>query len=180
MPTDNGALAHHGSLFGLEDEKGGIGAVKGTLDDPPVVIWQDRLEQSLICVAIAALATFLYWRFPSSGTDSSILAGLFAASMGWSAVVRTGLVLTPKGLAWRTGFRTFNYKWDDFERFFVASGRRQMVAGVFSEDGKRRRLWFLRWAGTTAFGGAWELPPQRIVDVLNEARTRWVPTGNPS
>jgi hypothetical protein len=136
----------------------------------------------LVCLAIAALVAFLNWRFPTSDARLffSILVGLLAAFMGWIAIVRTGLILAPEGLAWRTGFRTFNYKWDDFERFFVASGRGKMVAGVFSESGKRRRLWFLRWAGTTAFGGAWELQPQTIVDVLNEARTRWAPMGNPS
>jgi len=112
--------------------------VKGTFDDPPVVIRQDRLKISLICLAMAVLIVLLYWRHPPS--DDRLVwwlpLGLLAALISWSVIARGALILAPEGLVWRMAFLTF--------------------------------------ARLARF---WELPPQRIADVLNEARTRWGPKG---
>jgi hypothetical protein len=153
------------------------------LDGLPAVFWQKRLVSLLACVVMGVLAALSYrLHLPgSAGFVLPIIAGFGAASMGWLAIVRTGLVPGSKGLTWKAGFRTFNYGWSDFETFFVSRGRNsEMVAGVFSESGKRHRVWFLRGFGSVAFGGHWELSPQKIVDALNEARTRWGSQGTAS
>jgi hypothetical protein len=128
---------------------------------------------------MAVLIVLLYWRHPPSDDRLvwSLPLGLLAAVIGWSVIARGALILAPEGLVWRMAFLTFAYEWSDFERFIVVSGRRKTVAGMYSESGKRRRPWFFRGLGSIAFGAFWELPPQRIADVLNEARTRWGPKG---
>ncbi|WP_428662274.1 hypothetical protein [Reyranella sp.] len=151
--------------------------MEGTFDDPPIVMWQDRVKVSLMSLVTAGLAALFYWLCPASDASLfwSVLLGLVAAVLGWIAIARSGLIAAPEGLTWRTGFRTFNYEWSDFERFTVVSGRSNMVVGVLSERCNRRRRWFLRWMDSRTFGAVWELPPQRIVDILNEALTRWGP-----
>lgn len=154
-----------------------VAAVEGTVDDPPIVIWQDRLKVSAMSLALAVLAAIFYGMGSGSAARVfwPILLGMTAALFGWMAIVRNCLILTPEGLTWRTAFHTFNYEWSDFERFVVALGRTKMVAGVLSESYKRRQSWFWHWTGRWMFGGFWELPQQQIVDVLNRARTHWGP-----
>jgi len=147
------------------------------LDDPPIVMWQDRVKVALpgLAMAVAAVLTYGLGSASAASLFWSILLSLMAVLMGWMAIVRSCLILAPEGLTWRTWIRTFDYEWGDFERFIVVSARSRMVAGVLSERCKRRRPWFSRWIGLKPFGGFWELPQQQIVDVLNEARRHWGP-----
>jgi hypothetical protein len=151
--------------------------VKGTFDDPPVVIRQDRLKISLICLAMAVLIVLLYWRHPPS--DDCLVwwlpLGLLAAVIGWSVIARGALILAPEGLVWRMAFLTLNGVTSRGSSWFRVGESRSQEC--IMKAAKRRRPWFFRGLGSIAFGASWELPPQRIADVLNEARTRWGPKG---
>jgi hypothetical protein len=153
-----------------------VPAVEGTFDDPPIVMWESRLKMSLICLGAALPAGFAYvWL---SGTRFWwILFGLVAVLSGLKAIFRGALILSPGGLVFRTGFRTIKYQWSDFDSFVVLRGRTSRLAGKLSASSKSRRWWLTSWR---ALGFCWELPLQRIADVLNEARRRWGPKGTAS
>jgi hypothetical protein len=152
-----------------------VAAVEGTFDDPPIVMWQSRLKLSLICLClVAVVGVGIIIRTPNRGylPWPFIFFGAFAATSGLGAVFPTALILTPAGLVFRGALRTVRYEWSDFDRFRVFRIRTRMVGGDFSASYKSRHRWSWSWC---VFGGFWDLPPQKIVDVLNEARRRWGP-----
>ena len=91
-------------------------ALEGSLDDPPIVLRQDRLKLSLLCLGLTVVG---------------------------------GLMSRPR-------------------RFTV-------VVGEFTHEGPPKPAWRRYLTGSLELGSFWELPAQRVADVLNEARARWAP-----
>ncbi|MDO8976839.1 hypothetical protein [Reyranella sp.] len=154
-------------------------AVEGSLDDPPIVLRQDRLKLSLICLGLTVVGGLILlipvrvysaWHLIFLG-----FLGLGIVTGGAMAVRPATLILDPHGLIWRPTFRTFEYPWSAFARFYVLSRPRRftVVVGEFTHEGPPKPAWRRRLTGRLELGSLWELPPQRVADVLNEARSRW-------
>lgn len=96
---------------------------------------------------------------------------------GLLAIIRTTLILTPGGLVRRSVFRTLEYPWSDFARFRWYAQRDvvHVVVGDRSDEILARLGWRRFLAGPVYLGSYWELPARRVVEVLNEALTRWKP-----
>ena len=156
-------------------------AVEGSLDDPPIVLRQDRLKLSLMFLAVAAVTSLLLlppWGPNSTGRLVALgFFGLCSAISGLMAVRPSLLILDPHGLIWCQTFRTFEYPWSAFTRFYVLSRPRRFTAvvGEFTHEGPPKPGWRRFLTGSLELGSLWELPPQRVADVLNEARARWAP-----
>lgn len=156
-------------------------AVEGSLDDPPIVLRQDRLKLSLMCLAflvvgglllLVPVRTYSAWHLIFLG-----FLGLGAVMSALMAISPTTLILDPRGLVWRTAFRTFDHPWSDFAGFRVSPRRGlwTVVKVELSDAFRAKSRWRFLLKGGVELGSFWELPPQRIVDVLNEARARWAP-----
>lgn len=158
-----------------------IPAVEGSLDDPPIVLRQDRLKLSLLCLGLTVVGglvllipvrVYTPWHLIFLG-----FLGLGIVTFGAMAVRPATLILDPHGLIWRQTFRTFAYPWSAFARFRALSRPRRstVVVGEFRHEGPPKPAWRRFLTGNAEFGSFWELPPQRVADVLNEARVRWAP-----
>ena len=156
-------------------------AVEGSLDDPPIVLRQDRLKLSLLCLGFTLVGALILlipvlvytpWHLIFLG-----FLGLGIVMFGAMAVRPATLILDPHGLIWRQTFRTFEYPWSAFARFYLLSRPRRftVVAGEFAHQGPPKPAWRRFLTGSLELGSFWELPPQRVADVLNEARARWAP-----
>jgi len=154
-------------------------AVEGSFDDPPIVLRQDRLKLSLFCLGVAVVAGLLLlvpvraysaWHVIFLG-----FLGLGIAISGAMAMRPTTLILDPGGLTWRTMFRTFDYPWSDFGRFYVffRKGLWPVVVAQRADALLPKPGWRRLFGASAELGSFWELPPQKVVDVLNEARARW-------
>jgi hypothetical protein len=158
-----------------------VPAVEGSFDDLPIVLRQDRLKLSFSFLGFALLAG-LALLIPVriySGWHLLILGllGLGAVRFGLLAMMPTKLILDPAGLVRRSVFGTFEYPWSDFARFrwYALRGVLHMVVADRSDETLARLGWRRFLGGTVDLGGYWELPAQHVVEVLNEALTRWKP-----
>lgn len=156
-------------------------AVEGSFDDPPIVLRQDRLKLSLSCLAFAVvggLALLIPVRV-YSGWHLLILGflGLGAVTFGLLAIAPTTLILDPAGLIRCSVFRTFEYPWSDFARFrwYARRGMLNVVVADRSDERLARLGWRRFLERTVELGSYWELPARHVVEVLNEALTRWKP-----
>lgn len=147
----------------------------------PIVIRQGRLKLWSMCLLSAAFVGAALLVPPSHVHGATIhlaigFFGLCAVVLGLQALSPGTLTLSPAGLVQRSLFRTVAFQWSDFDGFRVRQLRRSaMVVGDLSEAG-RAKLGWRRFLGRTGnLGGLWELPPQRVVDQLNEALARWRP-----
>lgn len=159
-----------------------VPAVEGLFDDPPIVLRQDRLKLSFSALFPAVLIGGLVLLIPVraySGWHFLMLAllGLTTVSFGLLAIVPATLILDPKGLIYRSVFRSYECSWSVFARFrwYSRQGLLHVVAADFSDERIARSGWRGFLARTAELGSFWELPAQRVVDVLNEALTRWKP-----
>ena len=158
-----------------------VPAVEGSFDDPPIVLRQDRLKLSLSCLAFAVvggLALLIPVRVYSSWHLLILgFLGLGAVTFGVRVIVPATLILDPAGLIQRSVFRTFERPWSDFARFrwYSVRGVLHMVVADRSVESLARLGWRRFLEGTVDLGGYWELPARHVVEVLNEALTRWKP-----
>ena len=156
-----------------------VPAVEGSFDDPPIVLRQDRLKLALNCLPLTALAALILWlptiRYSTAHFFVLGLLGFGAAVYALQAIFPATLILDPTCLVLRSAFRTVEYQWCDFARFRWYSYRFvwRLVCGDYTEAFKARQGWRRFLAGTAGLGGYWELPAQRVTDVLNEALARW-------
>lgn len=174
-------MKRHGKLRTKED----LGlpkwtaAVEGSLDDPPIVLRQDRLKVWLLCLGCVCFFG-MGWVLPSHRhtitTDLGMfLFGFCAVVLALQAVFPVIVILDPAGIVVRALFRTYENPWSDFDGFRPISIRHsRLVVGVPSAAYRARRGW-RRFFGPPSVGALWELPTERVVEVLNEARARWGP-----
>jgi hypothetical protein len=152
--------------------------VEGSFDDPPIVLRQDRLKLSLMSLALAALLGLVLW-LPVRAYTPSHLIVLACVAIGLvfhvlQALRPTTLVLDPNGLEVRFAFRTLDVPWPDVARFRLQRRPYRAVVGEPSERCVARQSgWRRLLIGPQDLGSVWELPAQRVVDILNEALRRW-------
>ena len=152
--------------------------VEGSFDDPPIVLRQDRLKLSLMSLALAALLGLVLW-LPVRAYTPSHLIVLACVAIGLvfpvvQALRPTILVLDPNGLEVQFAFRTVAIPWRDVARFRPQRRPYRAVIGEPSEGHLARQSgWRRRLIGPVDLGSSWEVPAQRVVDILNEALRRW-------
>ena len=157
-----------------------IPAAEGTLDDPPIVLRQDRVKLSLIALCFMLLATFVCSTGSPLHNNGTLFwtsfFGVVTGCFGWKAVMPGTLALDPAGIVWRTSFRKVKYEWNEFSDFrtYSIKGLINPVLGDFSGNRKSHRIWRNITGGPASFGAFWELPAQTIVDVLKKARSHWM------
>lgn len=158
-----------------------VPAVEGSFDDPPIVLRQDRLKLSFTflgfvvvggLVLLAPVRVYSGWHLTILGS-----LGLGAVMFCLLAMVPTTLILDPAGLVRRSVFRTIEYPWSEFARFrwHAMRGVWHVVVADRSDEILARLGWRRFLEGPVGLGGYWELPAERVVEVLNEALTRWKP-----
>lgn len=158
-----------------------VPAVEGSFDDPPTVLRQDRVKLSLNSLGFAVVSGLVLLSPVQaySGWHLVILGflGLGAVTFGLLAIVPTTIILSPCGLVRRSAFRTLEYPWSDFARFrlYARRGVLHVVVGDRSDEILARLGWRRFLEGPVDLGSYWELPARHVVEVLNEALTRWKP-----
>jgi hypothetical protein len=151
----------------------------GTLQNPPIILAQDRVKLSLLLIAgigfVALILTIGIARSVFLTYAGLVLFGLGSMLVAWSIVRPATIVLDQSGIAYRSRMRTVQYEWQDFAEFFIWSPRWPVkFAGfVYSETSRRDRIGRAINGGIGSFGGSWELPVSEMVDLLNQAHGRW-------
>jgi hypothetical protein len=156
--------------------------MQGSLNEPPIIIRQDRAKLGLM-VLVAGVLTLILYGFLAAGMLQGDTLGQHAFVIAFALLTLFGvwkllnpgsLIIGPAGLDWRTSLGGYHYEWTDFDGFAVFSGPylRQASAKYSNRCTKYRvaRMWNL---GT--LGSCWELSPAEVVSVLNAARQKWTP-----
>lgn len=146
--------------------------MKGTLDEPPIIVSQNREKTGVLILLEVA---FLAWVVTLT-TKHDLLGYCLVALLVVSASVLTctlfkslTLTIAPKGIRVKTLFRCHCYAWWQVHSFHVVN----LVT--------RREVWFeFRTDGIASprsCGMLWELGPAELCKLLNEARSRWAESG---
>lgn len=153
----------------------------GTLDHPPVVVSQYRLKLALRLFVFAALtaATVISTVLCSALKDAvwvllcvtflaPIALGAFIAMLAsaWTLFRPSTLTLDENGLTYAAYWYARFYRWSDIAAFFVsAPNRLRSPACQFATSYRGRRF--------ASFGGGWEMAPEDVVALLDEAKAKW-------
>ena len=156
--------------------------MRGTLENPPIILEQDRFKLGLSLTATAGV-TLLFAIKLSTGTGRSVfldsflilLFGVLSLFLIYSLFRPGCLILEPGGLTWRTGIRTFRYSWNDFTNFVIYSPRlfSRQPGCVYADGSQGNKIIRGLTGGIDSFGPCWKEPASEIVDLLNKARARW-------
>jgi len=169
--------------------------MQGSLEHPPVVIRQSRLRLGLLGAIAAAFTLYTAWNLMSVGTHDIVYLGFDFGRIGTLAVYATGFVLcalgggfvimafiipdtltlAPEGLTWSGMTRVMRLQWEDvsfFETNHATAGRRTHLVFYNLSD-----QYMIAHRNKTrdygALGSNWELPPDRLVELLNAAKAHW-------
>lgn len=162
---------------------------RGSLDNPPLVVTTSPWKLVGLCaIAVLFVVLTLYaigWGQAGKNTWQLYLAGgvfgLAIPVLIWRIVSPARLELSPKGLLWFNGSKSFRYSWSDFSEFRAY------------RPSPRMRSFFVgfRWTQNSAqrsaasglvksisgvdgsFGGNWSVEITTLVNILNEAQKRW-------
>jgi hypothetical protein len=181
--------ASHASMLGTFPHalRGEGLLMRGSLDDPPIVIRQNRLKFffiSLVCGAFVLLAVPILRRHTDQAVALVVLAYVTIAFFGSGALLLLlvaifpgSLIVEKEGIISKISFRTFRYRWADFEKFTVWSPATfsRHVGCIFSEEYQAHHASARITGGLGSFGGGWELKTADVVDLLNRARDLWGP-----
>lgn len=151
------------------------------LDHPPTVVTQHRLKLAVRLAAFAALtaatavSTVLcsalkdeIWALLSVTFLAPIALGSLVATAAsvWSLVKPATLTLDETGLTYAAYWYARTYRWSEIAEFFVsAPNRLRSPACQFAETRAGRRF--------ASFGGGWEMEPEEVVKLLEEAKKKW-------
>jgi len=158
--------------------------MRGDLDQPPVVIRRSRAKAMLFVVVCIALAVGSLLA-PSGPDMRHALVGpvglmLFTAGSlfyGAEAVRPDRLVLSPLGLRFDGLWKNWSYRWEEVSGFrvWLADGRAKVITFDIRHphgtilDGLSRGV----TEKSASFIGLWELSPEKLAKLLNEAHSRW-------
>lgn len=168
----------------------GIGhrRMDGSLDQPPLIIRRSRAKSLLMLFACAAFAGFglLTWRATDSWLVKAgvVMFGLGCPLFAWELIRQDRLVISPKGLDWLGPWKKRTYSWNDLSEFSIYSIRGAKMIG-FSRAGLRGmgsivgRLNTALTGASGALPGLWEIEPEKVADILNQARSRWADQAEP-
>jgi hypothetical protein len=126
--------------------------MQGSLDNPPIVIRQDRfwacwflLIPAGVIFGFAATISRRGWAHISILDYALLVAAILCMlAMVLSMIRPATLTVSPKGLVWRTFLRTSHFDWVDFVEFgvisrpiFVPLLPREWAAGKFSRRSRK-------------------------------------------
>ena len=161
--------------------------MRGTLEQPPIVVRQTRLKLVLTTVFGVAATLAFGWSLSTDLVNESwvyvimvINTILFALGtfMSVLAIIRPGtLTLDETGVTWRQFARTTHFDWKDFAYFRLWSPRPfadvNQAAFVYADDCPKHRLGRKLTRNVGSFGVCWELSPSELVFLLDAAHTHW-------
>jgi hypothetical protein len=161
--------------------------MQGNLDQPPLIITKSRrkiIGMLLLSVAITATGVWM-WLDPRRHLSWVEGAGFLMFSLGcplfgWQLFRPERLVICPIGLTWFGPWKAWSYRWDQLSEFSTytvspASGAK-LIGFSLTGDGPRSVLAKLNTSITGMSGalpGLWEIPPEEVATLLNQARARW-------
>ncbi len=155
--------------------------MRDLLDHPPAVVVQDRAKLLLRFAVFAALtaatvfSTVLcnalkdeIWSLLSVSFLAPIALGCCVAMLasGWSLFRPATLSLDAQGLTYSAYWYARTYRWNEIAEFVVsAPNRLRSPACTFVASHAGRRF--------ASFGGGWEMAPEDVVALLDEAKKKW-------
>jgi len=164
--------------------------MQGSLERPPIVLRSKRTRGiGLVAVSVIFVAIALFQFATAKPSLNAFLnLGLFGLTglVGiWMLVAPYRLVIGPDGLTQTMLWRTMKFAWTDIYNFRpIGIGLTNKMIGFdyLRDPPKRRALRRLNAAFAGVQGAlqpGWEIPPQDLANILNEARERWleVPEG---
>jgi hypothetical protein len=155
--------------------------MRGTFENPPIILQQDRIKLGLSLVIAAGGALLFAFRLSADAGRSVALDSFLLLLFGVLslyliyALYRPGhLILEPSELTWYTGIRTFRCSWNDFMSFAIYSPRifSRQPGCVYADGSQRNKMLRGLMGATDSFGPCWKESSQEIVDLLNKARER--------
>ncbi len=151
--------------------------MRGSLNRPPIVIRTQRWRAVLHLAAVALLGALMSplartdWRANGLAWCLIVLFGILTAASLWELAWPGRLVIGPEGFELRDLWRRRRWSWREARHFRPASNRFYRFVGFDQVKG----------AGACRDAGDlvqdWELPPQALAALLNEARDRWHAAG---
>jgi hypothetical protein len=153
----------------------------GSLDQPPIIIRQDR-GKLFLGAFFSAVFAGINLLFIGSGESSSLfwswvlvaMSGMGATLFGYFMVRPGSLTLGPSGITLWTGIRHFENAWEDFDKFFLCRFHFSVYPAChYSECYKRNPTLRGMTGNLGSFGKFWEISPQELVDLLNQGLARW-------
>lgn len=159
--------------------------MKGSLDEPPIVIRGSRWKAALLTFGAALFVVIgsRMVRDPDGaardqmfGWAGILFFGFCAVAGAWQVFRPTQLEISPRGLSITTPFRPKVYpRWADIGPFRVWShrGAKMVVFDAVSEGGLLESVNSDLSGSNQALGGAWAIAPEDLARLLNEAKARW-------
>ena len=149
--------------------------MRGSLDQPPIVLRTDRRRALLRLLVLAVFASILSpvartdWM--SNGWAWTVIGifGLLALASLWELVWPGRLVITPEGIELRDLWRRGRWTWAEARWFRPAANRFYRFVG-FDDAREPSR----RGGAINDLNQDWELAPADLAELLNRARARWV------
>jgi hypothetical protein len=164
--------------------------MKGSLDNPPVLIFSSRWKSLLVlagCLAFVAMGAFMLKSMNSDDPQRRVaylcigFFGLGSPLMAWRFLFPDSLLLAPEGIVWRSALRTMRWTWQEVGNFQVCRITRSGTVGFDFSPSYTKQI-RLRATNKSLFGvegsftGGWEIGPDELARLLNAARARWCAT----
>jgi len=161
------------------------GAVKGTLENPPIIIEGRRIRAivvfsfSLFLLLVTALEVTVK-ALSTIAIEGALLWTAAVLVTGWQVARPSRLEVTSDGITLKVLWRTRRYAWDqihDFRPCTVGLYTQTVGFDFVSPPAKGRRMRQIN-AGLAGVHGTlsvgWTLKPHDLADLLNDARERWL------
>ncbi len=160
--------------------------MRGSLESPPIVVRASRLRTTLSLALLAAAVGYLIFRLGQDWSDDDhaalflLLGGAVIALFLLDLLRPSRLTLDWRGLTQSRLWKTRRWSWDEVSEFRVLSRMGGRCVGFDYSVGRGD----MRFEGQDSplgadatLNGGWEMGPQRLARLLNEAKVRW--TGHP-
>ena len=159
--------------------------VQGSLDQPPIVLRSRRARAVWLIIGSAGFVTMGLFSLESTGPSLASLLSI--GFFGLCGLVGAGLLIapprlevSPSGLTQMVMWRTTKYAWTDIYNFRPAGlGWANKTVG-FDYLTERPKGTGLKRLNTALAGRqgylqpGWEIAPQDLANLLNDARERWL------
>jgi hypothetical protein len=160
--------------------------MQGDFEAPPIIVLTSRWKAVALflgCACFVGIAVFLI-ATDGGSFISYMTGGFFALGLPlaiWRLRVPARLEMSPQGLIWFTGKSDIIYSWHEFTSFraYLVSGRswtKHIGYDLAPDSSKRSKYTSIgrKIAGVDGgFGGGWELKPEAVAILLNQAKARW-------
>jgi hypothetical protein len=154
--------------------------MRGDIDHPPIIISTDRGKALLHMAVLALFAAILSpvartrWQANPAAWLVLIIFGFLFVTTLWELLLPGRLIITRDGFEQHALLGARRWRWSEARRFKAASNRFFRFVGFDSIKSASARRRF-----DEGINRDWELSPQALAELLNEARGRWFKPGNP-